>query len=370
MKKIYFLTNIPTPYRNHFFNCMYEAGEKRGIDIKVYYMAKTERGRFWNYRDWIIKYNYDFLKNYGFYFKNIYFHFNPSVIAKLKREKPDYLVVAGAWNMPTVMYLMFFKFLLPSIKMGFWNEGNIRDEIYSKKTVIKKLKKFIYNRFDSLISSGMKSDELIKYYVKNPKIIKLYNVVNDSIFRNDNRVDFSVPRKLFIVAKLNERKNVFVYLKSIYPLLKDNLVKIKVAGEGEDKKQIESWIKENNLKDSIKLLGQISESEIIKELKNSDIFVLPSRREPFSLSLVEASFMAMPLLISEKIGAVPDIINKNGITFDPFSAEDIYEKTKKMITYDDSFLKIMSDNSRKNALENFSSKKVTEIFIDDLLKTI
>ena len=368
MKKIYFLTNIPTPYRNHFFNCMYETGKEKGVATKVYYMSGTERGRFWNYREWDIKYDYEFLKNYGFYFKNIYFHFNPSILWKLKKDKPDYLVVAGAWNLPTVIYLMFFKFLFPGIKMGFWNEGNFVDEIYSKRFLIKKLKKYIYNRFDFMISSGKRSDELIHYYVKNPKITRLLNVVNDNIFNNEKSGDFSTPRRLFIAAKLDERKNVFVYLKSILPLLKDNKLKIRIAGEGEHKKEIEAWIEKNDLKDSVFLLGQISEPEIIEELKNNDIFVLPSRRDPFPLSVIEASFMKKPLLLSQTIGSVDETIKDNGLVFDPFSPEDMLEKTRKMISMDDNTLLEMSKNSKKIAVENFSSKKVTENFIDDILK--
>lgn len=372
MEKTFVLTNIPTPYRNHFFNCIFEQRIKYNIDVKVYFMSSTEKGRFWNYKDWKTNFNYEFLKNFGFYFKNIYFHFNPSIFSKLKKDKPDYLIVAGAWNLPTVMYLMLFKFLVKDIKMGFWNEGNFKDEIYSKKYIIKKLKKYVFNKFDFLISSGVKSNELIKFYVKNPKIVKLPNVIDERLFKpktyNPGRMIFSNPRKIFIAASLDERKNVFFFLKSINLILTNKQVSIKIAGEGENKKIIQEYINNQNLNDSVKLLGQISESQVIKELDGCDIYVLASRREPFSLSLVEASFMGKPLLISNTIGSVSEIINNNGLTFDPYSSKDIYEKTLQMISLKNEELSKMSLNSLENAAENFSSYKVTTTFLEDILR--
>ena len=233
MKKFYFLTNIPTPYRNHFFNQLHEELFQKGIETKVYFMAETERERHWNHREWEIKYPYNFSRDFGVEFKRVKAHFNPSVLFRIKKDAPNILIVAGGWQLPTVILLIILKPFFRKTVMAFWNEGNFIDEIFSKKGIFKSLKKFVYNRFDFIVSSGVNSDELINYYVKNPKIVRLVNVIDDGKFTiSEDEYQLyqpSVPRVLFIVAQLNERKNVFFFLKAIKPLLHDRKLVTRIA---------------------------------------------------------------------------------------------------------------------------------------------
>lgn len=371
MKKVYILTNIPTPYRNHFFNCLKIVGKESEIYCKVFYMAKTEKGRYWDHTKWDVFYDYEFMKNYGLTFKNIFFHFNPSIVTKLMNEKPEYLIIAGSWNFPTVMLTILCRFLYPKTKLGFWNEGNLVYETYSGKGLVRRLKKEFYNRFHFLISSGMKSDELIRFYVKNAKIVRLVNVIEEANFsitpKDFESRNYTLPYRLFIASKLNERKNVFFFAKSIETLFRKGEIILRIAGEGEEKEKIQEWVKEQKLDSEVKLLGQIASESVYEELKDCDIFCMPSRREPFPLSLIEALFMYKPLLVSSHVGSLPEIMNENGLIFDPLDKEDIKEKVKSVCGFNEEKLKQMGYQSRAKAETTFQSEKVTIKFLEDLL---
>lgn len=367
MKKIHILTNIPTPYRNHFFNLLSTAGKEKNLDVHVYFMATTEQGRFWNYKEWEMKYSYDFLYNLGIKWKGIKFHFNPTILIKILRNKPDILIVSGSWNFPTSMMVAFLKFLYPSVKLGFWSEGNFTYETYSSKGVVRLLKKMIYNKFDFLVSSGQKSDEMIRYYVENPKIVRLVNIINEYSFSSFVHQEFKLPLVIFIASKLNQRKNVYFFLESVLELIRTRRLIVRIAGTGEDFNLIKDWIAQHHLEYGINMLGQISEQHIISELQNCHVFCLPSLREPFPLSIIEAMFMSKPLLLSANIGSLPEVLNQNGITFIPTDKEDILNKTKWMCDRSAEEIREMETHSRLQAINVFSSDRVTKHFVEDLL---
>src|SRR3954465_1052707 len=47
-RDVVLVTNIPTPYRLHFCRLLSEALARRGWTFRVWFMAHTERGRYWD----------------------------------------------------------------------------------------------------------------------------------------------------------------------------------------------------------------------------------------------------------------------------------------------------------------------------------
>ncbi|NJL74784.1 MAG: glycosyltransferase [Saprospiraceae bacterium] len=168
--------------------------------------------------------------------------------------------------------------------------------------------------------------------------------------------------------QIESKKKCLFFSESIKDLIKTRCLIVRIAGTGEDLNLIKDWIAQHQLEDGINMLGQISEEHIVSELQNCNVFCLPSLREPFPLSIIEAMFMNKPLLLSANIGSLPEVLNKNGITFIPTNREDILEKTKWMCDRSAGEMKQMGDFSRSQAINIFSSKTVTNYFIEDLLR--
>lgn len=90
-------------------------------------------------------------------------------------------------------------------------------------------------------------------------------------------------------------------------------LKLILFGTGKNQKgSVEDYLKKN-LNPNIILAGHIEDNALIYKL--IDVFVLPSLKpEPFSTSLIEASFMGLPI-IATNIGGTPEFIkhNNNGL---------------------------------------------------------
>ena len=91
--------------------------------------------------------------------------------------------------------------------------------------------------------------------------------------------------------------------------LKQNSILI-IIGEGQERKKLEKLIEEKNLKEKIFLIGEIKDAS--KYLKGFDLFILPSRYEGLSITLIEALFAKIPVLASE-VGGNKEVVGKDCI---------------------------------------------------------
>ncbi len=88
---------------------------------------------------------------------------------------------------------------------------------------------------------------------------------------------------------------------------------LKIIGWGEEKENLERLIHENHLEKNIFLLGKMDKPAIVKELASGNVFVLPSRNENFSVAVLEALAMGLPVLATD-CGGIRECLNdRNGI---------------------------------------------------------
>lgn len=108
--------------------------------------------------------------------------------------------------------------------------------------------------------------------------------------------------------------------------------------------------------DSVHLINTwLSQKELLEAFQNSDLFVMPSTREAFSIAIRQAISVGLPVITTDILSGVREIV-KNGVNGYrlPYGDEKLWaEKIKNLI--DDKYLrKKMAQNARKLALEKFS----------------
>ena len=86
--------------------------------------------------------------------------------------------------------------------------------------------------------------------------------------------------------------------------------KLMMIGEGPEKRKAIRYVSDNKLKDKVLFLG--NSNEIDKILCYSDLFLLPTEKESFVLSALEAMAHGVPI-ISSNAGGIPEV-NLNGKT--------------------------------------------------------
>ncbi len=77
-----------------------------------------------------------------------------------------------------------------------------------------------------------------------------------------------------------------------------------LIGDGPERSQCESLVRELGLQDSVRFLGK--QVELVELLSSADLFLMPSQSESFGLSALEAMACSVPV-ISSSVGGLPEL---------------------------------------------------------------
>jgi glycosyltransferase involved in cell wall biosynthesis len=378
------LTNIPTPYRLHFYNALSKALYQKEIDFKVWFMAQSESGRHWKFNQNDFDFKFEFKPGFNPSIKNRQFYFSPHYLRLLFQQKPYLIIFSGSWFMPNVVLASFISHAL-GIKTIFWSESNLKYIEY-KNTSANFIRKTIIDRFDHYAVPGKFAEEYIRAYAPNSsskRIIQLPNVVNEKKIGSIRRVDGQRKEHLknkwfpggenlpilFIAARLEPIKGITEFLECLFDSAVYKKLILLIAGDGSQKKELNEKIKQVGAKKNIRILGFLCEKEILELLSIADAFVLPSIGDPYPLAAIEAAFAGLPLLLSNRVGCHPEILTEdwNGFLFNPKKQVSIINCVSKFLHLDKKKWIEMGKRSRKIAKERFSTMKVVKHFVNDLL---
>lgn len=111
------------------------------------------------------------------------------------------------------------------------------------------------------------------------------------------------------VSRLRHEKGMDILLKSFALLLpRFPGLRLKIIGDGPDRETLHHLAGELSISDVITWAGEIPRKEAIRQMKNMDIVVIPSRFEGFGLTAIEAMALKKPVIASNT-GGLPEIIN-------------------------------------------------------------
>ena len=133
---------------------------------------------------------------------------------------------------------------------------------------------------------------------------------------------------------------------------------LNIYGSGEMHDDVERWIKERNLQDT--MIMHKPTNHIMEKYTESSICVLSSRYEGFSLVIMEAMSCGVPCVSFDTPFGPRNIIadGEDGILVDYLNTEALADNICKVIE-DDSFRKRLGTNAKKN-IQRFSQDAIMQ----------
>lgn len=139
--------------------------------------------------------------------------------------------------------------------------------------------------------------------------------------------------------------------------------KVRLLLVGDDEENMRIFVK-NTVKDIDKVIFTGSTRQPERFLQACDIFCLPSHREGFGTSVVEASSLEKPIICSNTYGLMETIIDKNtGIRHKVNNIVSL-QKAMETLLYDVNLRKMYGKNGRNYILKNFTSQQITSRWIE------
>ena len=167
------------------------------------------------------------------------------------------------------------------------------------------------------------------------------------------RISCHGPLRVLSLGYLRREKNNEFLVHVCKQFSKDELV-LTIVGDGPEKERLKGLSPENVVfKDYLQ--GEIK----FREYLEADIFVLPTIRDPWALTVNEAMAYGLPVICSNRAGA-KDLISDNGFVIDPYNGEELYNALNTFVR-DRGLVRIMGKRSREIIADYSIEKSVEQI---------
>ena len=287
-----------------------------------------------------------------FYYLILFLHLRPSVVHL--QSKDDF--IAGTFAAKTL-----------GIRAVWTDHADLKHVWQNLRTWYKNpVGKMVYlaARLADTITVVSKSEEqLVRQHLKNSsrinnKIVVVYNGVFDqkgeySKPAKSNIVSFVVASRLVKDKGIHEVVSAFTELKE-----ESDNVSLTILGDGPDRAHLETMSGAEN----VTFLGHAKDP--LQYLRDADVFVHPTYHEGFSVALVEASMMSLPI-IATSVGGNVEIINdhETGLLVPARDSRSLHEAMRELLK-NEKLRRELGTNARKQYIRRFQFDKiVNEEFI-------
>lgn len=227
-----------------------------------------------------------------------------------------------------------------------WHEV-LRDYYYEKNVLWRKVAvweslvyRFIHNH---IAVSDTVSNLLRNTYGSSRSVSVINNGVNTSEFRTNGSKEWG---QILYVGRIESHKRLDQLIREVN---RHRDLNLKIIGDGSQISNLRQIVNGNG---NISITGHLDHEELVREIKNSWLFVMPSYREGFSIASLEAMAASVPVMAmsSPYNLAINEVIRDgyNGIVSRNFG-EMI--RNIKLLYSDEEKWKALSNNAR-----NFSGQ--------------
>lgn len=138
---------------------------------------------------------------------------------------------------------------------------------------------------------------------------------------------------ILFASKLQPRKGAADLLEAYRRLCHRNtlptLPYLVIVGDGEERARLQQLCEDTGV-DGVRFAGFRNQTELPRFFALADVFVLPSRHEPWGLIVNEAMAAGCPVVVSSEVGAAVDLVSDGAEGF-AFPAGDLHTLTNILI---------------------------------------
>jgi glycosyltransferase involved in cell wall biosynthesis len=173
----------------------------------------------------------------------------------------------------------------------------------------------------------------------------------------------SLPENYFLAsARFIEKKNLPTLIQAYAEYCRRSEIAAKVPwdlvllGDGPLRETLNSQLSTLNLNEHVHLPGFKPYDELPVYYALANAFVHASTSEQWGLVVNEAIASGLPVIVSNRCGCAPELVNGNGFTFDPTSDDELATRLLEMASLSDEERTHLAENSYRIAA-NFAPER-------------
>lgn len=379
-KRLAIISTHPIQYYAPLFKQLNMRGV---VEIEVFYTLgqvaledKFDHG-FGKIINWDIPlldgYSYQFLKNTSDKPDSEHFTgiINPDIISKIEQYNPDAILIFGWAFRSHLKAMRYFKKKVPVLFRG--DSTILNKQGLIKRTARKLFLQWIYKHIDKALFVGRNN---FNYYtsfgLKQEQLIWAPHAIDNKRFQ-ENEIEHAKKAKeirkqlligendfVFLFAgKLEFQKDPFVLLNAFIHADFSNKAHLVFIGNGPFEAPLKLKAKNSR---NIHFMEFQNQQAMPGVYRVADVFVLPSQSETWGLGVNEAMACKKPVIVSDKCGCAPDLVEdgRNGYIFRSHDEADLQQK----------LLKINDEKERINLMGEVSFQKIQAYTIEKVCRAI
>ena len=291
----------------------------------------------------------------------------------LEQTNPDAVAVNGWNNFGSLIAAnCCVRRRIPIVVMS---ESSRQDE--SRTWWKEAIKRRIVGLYSAALVGGQRHVEyLVELRMPRERVFTGYDVVDNDYFgrrtaeiRNSKfeiRDKRGLPKNYFLAsARFIEKKNLSTLIEAYAEYRRRSSAFAKAAadkeiggkapwhlvllGDGPLRETLNSQLSTLNLNEHVHLPGFKPYDELPVYYALAKAFVHASTTEQWGLVVNEAVASGLPVIVSDRCGCVPELINGNGFTFDPTNEHELATRLLELASLSDEERKHLGENSYRIA---------------------
>jgi glycosyltransferase involved in cell wall biosynthesis len=289
----------------------------------------------------------------------------------LDQANPDVVAVNGWNNFGSLIVANCC--LRRGIPMVVMSESSRQDEARTwGKEAIKRRIAGLYSA--ALVGGQPHVEYLVELGMPRERILTGYDVVDNHYFRqkaeevrsqmSEVRQKCALPKSYFLASgRFVEKKNLPKLIRAYAGYRRGSEIRsqksevsnnkapwdLVVLGDGPLKADLCHLISDLRLNDHVHLPGFKPYDELPVYYSLANAFVHASTSEQWGLVVNEAIASGLPVIVSNRCGCAPELVNGNGSTFDPTNEHELTARLLEMASLSDEERKHLGDNSYRIA---------------------
>lgn len=341
----------------HFAPLYRELASKQDIELKVFYLAENGVTEFRDQQfsedfKWDIplleNYHSEFLEpgriihKFGFFSMD-----SKKLVPALSDYEPDVIWLHGYAQMANLRVLLS---PLRSKTIIYSSDSNLADTRSWWRSMLKRwYVKFFFGRCDYFLSISPSNREYLRYFgVAEQTIVDTHFPVDITRLTQDRdrlasdskqtlRNDLQLPEDSKIVlfaGKLIEHKGPQDLLSAL--TLMEQEVYALFVGNGELMPQLKERAQQSDAGDRVRFTGFINQRELAAYFDLADIFVFPSRKEPYGAVAAEVLPFALPMVVADCVGAIGSSVlpQQNALLFRTGDVQHLAQQLDALVQND------------------------------------
>lgn len=307
-----FITNIPSFYKVNLFNNL-----AKYCRVKVIFISRTSEIRDSDFYDYDHKFDSEYISDKDFERRNPLMTLL-GVYSAIKKYSFNKLVFPG-WE---IKELFLLAILNGRNKNAVVIESSINESITYGYAWL--LKKFYMGRMGTAFPAGKLQEAILDKMAFDGDVIVTHGVgIPNYIKTVKKKPSNNTSLNYLYIGRLSPEKNISALIE-VFRQRRENLT---IVGSGPDEKLLKEMAGSN-----IKFLGYVDNKKLEKIYQAADVFILPSKSEPWGLVIDEALSFGLPIIVSNKVGCIDDLAcHGNGLIFDVDNQQSLINCMDKML---------------------------------------